>query len=187
MVSDNSKFSSSPADLSIESAVSSSLNGQHATLISTRVAALRCVLSILEPGQTLVAFGNNDEFWDVVERLSERMQLKLQKCDLLRDEGIQTIPADTTLILLEDHEKVDMEKLDQYRKANATQALIVMDSFESTIKAELTSAGLADGLLLKASKHSSASLDQKAAVVLSPHKSFDRFMKEERYYAGCSA
>ena len=166
-------------------------DAKFATGVSTGMAAIQVTLNLLKPGETLVInsliYGCSYKHF---HRFSERLGLKLVVLDLSTEEGMASIPTETSMIFLETPtnpflKTIDLKKLLKEKQGKAIDAIIVVDNTWAGPLCQQPLKFGADVSLHSATKYFSGHSDVMGGVVITNDPKLDAHFKDERFYGGC--
>jgi cystathionine gamma-lyase/cystathionine gamma-lyase/homocysteine desulfhydrase len=181
---------SNPNVAELEAVVSGLEGARHGIAVATGMAAIRICLDQLRPGDTMVlnslVYGCS---FKLVQRVCDRLGIRLHIMDLSSAPEIDGIPPETSLLLFETPTNpflrtVDISRVAARVKANNPKAIVVVDNTWATPLFQRPLELGADVSLHSATKYMSGHSDVMGGMILTDRDDLAEAFRAERFYSG---
>ncbi len=179
-----------PNVASFEQVVATLEGARHAVAVSTGMAAISSVLTLLAPGDTVVlnqlVYGCS---FKLFQRVAKRLGLDLRIVSLSSKQQIEKLPPKTRMVFFETPTNpflrtVDVGAVARQAKATNPEALVVVDNTWATPLYQHPLELGADISLHSATKYLSGHSDVMGGIVLTDRADLEEELRASRFYYG---
>lgn len=179
-----------PNSSEFEEAVRMLEDAKHALAVTTGMTAIAMVLNEMKHGQHLVI--NKDIYgcsYKLFQRFAKKHSITLTILDLSTEEGINSIPKDSDMIVFETPtnpflKTIDIKKVSMKAKSTNPNCLIVVDNTWATPLFQRPLKLGADISLYSATKYFSGHSDVMGGIIITDNDILAENLRQERFYTG---
>jgi cystathionine gamma-lyase / homocysteine desulfhydrase len=174
----------------LETVIATLEEAEHCVATTTGMSAIAIVLNLLAPHDTLVV--NKDIYgcsYKLLQKYTDRLQIRLLTLDLSEAAGIEQLPAETSMVLFETPtnpflKTIDIQAVSRKVKSRNPGALVVVDNTWATPLFQQPLRWGADISLHSATKYFSGHSDVMGGCMLTNSSEVAELLREQRFYYG---